>query len=294
MKKTLSLLILLLSVSFIVQAQLLWKITGKNLKHPSYLFGTHHLIPLSFLDSVPGLYKAFNQSDMVIGEMLMNNIDASAKIQRAALLPEHIKMKDLINDSDFIMVDKELKSVLKFGLKEVSMMNPALILTLYEMEVFKKETGYTDDNQSDSYFQLVATEKGKQVIGLETIEQQIAVLFGDKNYDRQAKLLVETVRDKKSVLVDMNKLNTLYKQGKMNELIELSKKKGSVIDMTDEEYARLIDNRNADWIIKLPEYLKSRSCFIAVGALHLGGKQGLIKLLENEGYKVKPLSLNEL
>lgn len=294
MKKTLSLLILLLSVSFIVQAQLLWKITGKDLKHPSYLFGTHHLIPLSFLDSVPGLYKAFNQCDMVIGEMVMNNIDASAKIQKAALLPDHIKMMDLVSDSDFIMVDKELKSVLKFGLKEVSMMNPALILTLYEIELFKKETGYTDDSQSDSYFQLVATEKGKQVVGLETIEQQIEVLFGDKNYDRQAKIMVESVRDRKSMVVDMKKLNSLYKQGSINELIELSKRKGSVIDMTDEEYARLIDDRNSDWITKLPEYLKNSSCFIAVGALHLGGKQGIIKLLENEGYKVKPLSLNEL
>ena len=292
MKKSLYLIVFLLSVTF-VQAQLVWKITGKELKHPSYLFGTHHLIPLSFLDSVPGLYKAFNQCDLVVGEMVMNNIDATAKIQKAAMLPEHIKISDLLSDSDYVMVEKELKSVLKFGLKEVSMMNPALIQTIYEMEIYKKQIGYSDDSQSDSYFQMVATEKGKQVIGLETIEEQIEVLFGDKNYERQASLLIETVRNKDSVLLEMKHINNLYKQGNLNQLIELSKKRGNTMDMTDEEYDRLIDKRNVKWTTKLPTYLEQSSCFIDVGALHLGGKNGLIQLLENEGYKVKPLTDKE-
>ena len=292
MKKSLYLIVFLLSVTF-VQAQLVWKITGKELKHPSYLFGTHHLIPLSFLDSVPGLYKAFNQCDLVVGEMVMNNIDATAKIQKAAMLPEHIKISDLLSDSDYVMVEKELKSVLKFGLKEVSMMNPALIQTIYEMEIYKKQIGYSDDSQSDSYFQMVATEKGKQVIGLETIEEQIEVLFGDKNYERQASLLIETVRNKDSVLLEMKHINNLYKQGNLNQLIELSKKRGNTMDMTDEEYDRLIDKRNVKWTTKLPTYLEQSSCFIAVGALHLGGKNGLIQLLENEGYKEKPLTDKE-
>lgn len=289
MKKILYIFVIFIGATS-VQAQLLWKITGKNLKHPSYIFGTHHIIPLTFLDSVPGLYKAFNQCDIVVGEMVLNNIDASSKIQKAALLPAHIKISDLLSDSDYVMVDKELKSVLKFGLKEVSMLNPALIQTIYEMEIFKKQTGYSDDSQSDSYFQLVAAEKGKQVIGLETIEQQIDVLFGNNNYERQASLLVETVRKKDSIIFEMKHVNSLYKHGNLNELIKLSNKRGNIIDMTDEEYSKLIDKRNADWATKLPAYLKESSCFIAVGALHLGGKNGLIQLLENDGYKIKSVT----
>lgn len=274
----------------ITQAQLLWKISGNGLKTPSYLFGTHHLIPIQFLDSVPGLYKAFNNCDIVVGEMVMNTIDATAKIQTAAIMPDHIKIKDLLNDSDYVLVDSELKSALKFGLKELSIMNPTMILTMYEMEIFKKATEYTDDNQSDSYFQLVAAEKGKKVVGLETIDQQIEVLFGNGSLQRQADILVESIRQKDSILTEIKKVNKLYKEGKINELLELSNRRGNVIDMTDEEFEKLVDKRNINWINQLPNLMKESSCFIAVGAMHLGGKNGLIKLLEKEGYKVKAVT----
>lgn len=284
-------LILNVSLLFVcfssLQAQLLWKISGNGLKHPSYLFGTHHLIPLQFLDSVPGLYKAFNSCEMVVGEMVMSNVDATAKIQQAAIMPNYIRMSDLLNDEEYKMIDIELKSVLKMGLKELSIMNPSLILTLYEMEVYKKLTGYKEETQSDSYFQLVATEKGKKVIGLENIDQQIKILFGNGSLERQADILVETIQQKDSILNEIQTLNKLYKSGKIEELIKLSKQKGSITDFSDEEYSVLVDNRNTDWITKLPTLFNESSCFIAVGALHLGGEKGLIKLLVKQGYHVK-------
>lgn len=285
-KKILFTLILLLFLSYI-KAQLLWKITGKGLKQPSYLFGTHHLIPIQFLDTVPGLYKAFNDCDMVVGEMVMNSVDVMAKMQEAAMMPDHIKITDLLSDSDYQVVDKELKAVLKFGLKELSIMNPSVILTLYQLEIFKKMTGCTDDNQSDSYFQLVANEKGKKVVGLETIDQQIAILFGNGTLQRQADILVETVNSKDSVLKQMIRLNKLYKAGKIDELVEISTQKGDVTDMTENEYSKLVDDRNADWVTQLPQLMHENSCFIAVGALHIGGKNGLVKQLQRAGYKVK-------
>jgi len=288
MKKNILILFLLSLSLTATQAQLLWKVTGNGLKHPSYLFGTHHLISIQFLDSVPGLFKAFNNCDVIVGEMVINNIDATAKIQQAAIMPNHVKINDLLNDDEYKLVDNELKSVLKFGLKDVSIMNPSLILTMYEMEIYKKLTGFKDESQSDSYFQLVATEKGKKIIGLETVDQQIAILFNNNNLERQADILVETVQKKDSILNEMIQLNKLYKVGKIEKLIDLSKRKGNITDMTDEEYAKLVDNRNADWMTKLPGLFKESSCFVAVGAMHLGGKKGLIKLLEKEGYKVTP------
>ena len=290
MKKTILLFITVIIAVSTIQAQLLWKITGNGLKHPSYLFGTHHLIPIQFLDSVPGLFKAFNESETVVGEMVLNNLDASAKIQQAAVMPNHKKISDLLTEEEYKFVDNELKTTLKFGLKEVSIMNPLLILTMYEMEKYKKLTGFSDDKQSDSYFQLVAAEKEKKVLGLETIEQQIALLFGNGSLERQAKVLVESMRKKDDMLKEMISLNKLYKAGKLNDLLLLSKGKGAITDMTDEEFRRMADDRNADWITKLPKMLKESSCFIAVGALHLPGQNGLLKLLEKEGYKLSPVS----
>lgn len=287
MRKNILLALLIFTVFLPVRAQLLWKITGNGLKHPSYLFGTHHLIPIQFLDSVTGLYKAFNECDAVVGEVAMNNIDATAKIQQAAIMPNHKNINELLNDEEFKLVDKELKSVLKFGLKEVSIMNPSLILTLYEMEIYKKHTGISDDKQADSYFQLVAAEKDKQVIGLETVDQQIKILFGNETLKRQADILVETVRHKESTLNEMIELNKLYKAGKIEELYQQSKGKGNITDLTEDEFEQLVDNRNTEWLNKLPEMIKESSCFIALDAVHLGGRKGLVKQLEKAGYKVK-------
>jgi uncharacterized protein YbaP (TraB family) len=272
------------------QAQLLWKVSGNGLKHPSYLFGTHHLIPIQFLDSVPGLYKAFNESEVVVGELALNSIDATSRIQNAASMPNHTKMTDLLKGEKYTLVDGELRSLMKLGLKEFSMMNPTLILSLYQIELYKKKHNITDDTQSDSYFQLIANEKDKKVVGLETVEQQIEVLFGNGSLERQADILYETVAHKQDMLNEMALLDRLYKTGKIDKLVELSKGTGQKTDPTDDEYAKLVDNRNAAWLKKLPDLFKGASCFVAVGAAHLGGKNGLIKQLEKEGYHVKPVN----
>jgi uncharacterized protein YbaP (TraB family) len=265
-------------------AQLLWKITGNGLKHPSYLFGSHHLIPISFLDSVPGLYKAYNNCDVVIGEMVLNNIDATDKIQQAAIMPKGLKINDLLSKEEFLLADKEVKSVLNLSLNDVRIMYPELILNLYKTEIYKKLTGLKDEMLSDSYFQMVAVEMDKKVIGLETIEQQISYLFQSSSPARQAELLIQTINEKASTVSDMLQLNKLYKEGKINDLSLLARKEGR---FTDDEYSKIVDNRTENWAVQLPEYIKQSPCFITVGTMHLPGKNGLIKKLQNAGYKVK-------
>ena len=287
MKKNGLIIISLLLGFSSLQAQLLWKVSGKGLKHPSYLFATHNLISIQFLDSVPGLFKAFNECNMVVAEVVINNIDATAKIQQAAIMPNQTRINDLLNEDQSKLLDLELKSVMKFGFKDVSILNPSLILSMYESEIFKKFTGFTDDKQSESYFQLVAAVKGMKIVGLETVEQQIAVLYGIGSLEQQADILVETIQQKANILNEMIQLNKIYKSGKIDEFVELSKGPDNITDMTEEEYAKVVDNRNDDWMSKLPAYFKESSCFVTVGAIHVGGKNGLVKQLQREGYKVK-------
>lgn len=270
-----------------MQGQLLWKVSGKGLKHPSYLFGTYQLIPIQYLDSIPGLFKAFNECDMVVGEMAINNLDTSGKIRQAAIMPDNTRLNDLLNDEQALIVDNGLKSVLKLGLKDVSIMNPSLILSMYETEIYKKLTGISDDSQSESYFQLVAAEKNKRVAGLETVDQQIAILYGNGTLEHQADMLVDAIQQKDKVINKMIQLHKLYKEGNMDQLVELSKDNHIISDMTDEDFEKLVDNRTIDWVTKLPAFFSQSSCFVAVGAIHLGGKNGLVKQLQKAGYKVK-------
>ena len=272
-------LFIVLSLNFL-QAQLLWKITGNEHKIPSYIFGTHPLIPVAFLDSVQGLYKAFNECDIVVGEVVINNIEANELLRKAALIPDNKTIKDFLPEEKYELVDTELKSVLKIGLKELSKMHPALILSLYEIELFKKLTGMYDDAQSDSYFQIAATEKGKKVTGLETIEQQINRTINRQDIQHQADKLVETIVKKDSLSRELLIFHQLYKKGKTDDLLLLSKRS---VHIAEED----IDKRNANWLKKLPELMSKKSCFIAVNILHLPGDKGLINGLKQAGYKVK-------
>jgi len=53
----------------------------------------------------------------------------------------------------------------------------------------------------------------------------------------------------------------------------------------------LFQQKDSDWVIQLDEMMQEKSCFIAVGAAHLAGEEGMIKLLRENGYKVDPICL---
>lgn len=292
MKKSLFFLIVFLTISSFLSAQLLWKISGNGLKQSSYLFGSHHLIPIQFLDSVPGLFKAFNECETVVGEIVIDNAEAAAFLQKAAIMPNKITMSSLLPRDQYQLVDNELRNILHLGLKELDLMNPGLITILYETELYRQATGYSPDISLDSYFQLVAVDKGKNIKGLETIEKQVETLFSNKNLQYQAEELVHSIQHKDSILKEMCTVNQLYRKGKLKELASFSKKDKLLSDMSEEEYIQLLDARNEEWMKILPSLIKNSSCFIVVGALHLAGEKGLIYQLQKLGYKIKPVKGN--
>ena len=270
------------------QGQLLWKITGNGLKNPSYLFGTHHLIPIQFLDSVPGLYPAFNSTKMVVSEVVLNNLDATPAIRMAALLPDTVTIRGLLSPAEYEFVNQELTNTLRMSLDNLNKMHPSLISKLYELELYKKYEHFDENTQSDTYFQLVAAKKGIPIAGLETVEQQVKLLFPE-NIKKETQLLVASIRNKEILIQEMREMNRLYREGNLDALEVLANQSNKQWNVSEEENKKLIDDRNINWVKQLPDLIKNNSCFVAVGALHLPGNKGLIKLLKNEGYKVIPV-----
>ena len=243
---------------------------------------------------MPGLFRAFNRCDAVVGEMVMNNIDDSEKIMQASTLPQGVTMDSLLNAEDYALVDAGLRTVLQIGLKELALMKPAAIRTMYETELYRQYTGFDDDTQSDSYFQQIAARQGKQVFGLESVDMQIALLFGNDDQKQEALSLVETVSHREEGLQEIETLNALYKAGEIDRLVKMAQEQGDPLAMAPEEYDRMVDDRNLAWAEQLPDLMQARPCFIAVGAMHLGGEKGLIQLLKGKGYKVKPVAPHPL
>jgi uncharacterized protein len=281
-------LIIFFSIYLTANSQLLWTISGNKLKKTSYLFGTDHKIPASFLDSINGIYKCFNQSEIVVGEVVINNSDATNQLLKKSRLPVGKNLHNYMTDVEFAKTDSVISETLNINLEQLSVMKPFFILMMYENEFYNRLFGKNDEFQVDSYFQIAGREKGKRVTGLETIQKQLEILYDSISPERQAKMLVESIENTDSLKSDALQLFSLYKSGNLDELLKFSLREESAASFNESEFKMYLDNRNAVWMKQIPSLLNSNSCFIAVGAMHLVGEKGLISLLRQSGYTVKP------
>jgi uncharacterized protein len=288
--KTLSLVLAFSALSFSLNAQLMWKISGNGLGRPSYLFGTHHLIDKAQIKGFDKALAIAKESDAVVGEMNMTDMAAvQTKLMQASLLSGKT-CKELYSPQDYAFLDKEFKALLGTGLDQLGVMKPMALNTIYILYSYLKQAGATKQPEAvDIIFQNEARQNGKKIMGLETPEYQAEVLFNSSTIERQAEVLLKQVKEKGNYAEMMNKLNEAYLQGDFVKAEELEKGDDS---MNPEERLALITNRNSNWVKLLPDLMKQQTCFIAVGFLHLVGDTGLVNQLEKSGYTLEPFLLH--
>ena len=284
MKRVLLLCIVNFALCISINAQLLYEISGGGLEKSSYLFGTHHMVPVETATKIEGVFRAFNDCSAVVGEFVDDNPEEMQRQILAASKMEESIFK-LLTSEEKALIDSALQAELRLTLANVQYMRPNVIAMIYEMtvreRVLKSQAG---DMAMDSYFQVAGSELGKSVYGLETVEDQLKMLLRSITIERQAEILVETIRNTDNIITENAKLDSLYVKGDLEGLYEMLIE---AEDMTEAEKFLLVDERNHDWLPKIEKHIKQEPCFIAVGALHLPGNDGLINLLRKAGYKVK-------
>lgn len=296
MKKTIF-LILLVVACFNLSAQtnskftgaLLWKISGKDLSEPSYIFGSHHIIDKEFLDSINGFDKAFNETKQVVGELLMADQAATMqKIQSRAMLPVGYSYKDVLTAEEYEKTSMELKSLFGGDLDQLSIMHPAMITTMYTVVMFMKTFPDMGSIISvDEILQKRGTEEGKPVIGLETAEDQITVLFDSEPIDVQIKDLACVVINSDYAKTGLLDLTNNYLRGDLNDMYNYAFfDKTNPCPSSEKTNNAINKERNDKWLETLPEIMQTPS-FIVVGALHLAGEEGLLYKLDKMGYTVE-------
>lgn len=285
MKKKL-LFCLLLALPALGNAQLLWEISGNHLKQKSYLFGSHHLVPISFLDSIKGIYPTFNSCENVVGEIILDDPAVIKKLQQAAVITTGKTTKDWLTNAQYAVADSILKSTIGMGLQELRFFKPAMIENIYVLALYDRYFQRDEDFQIDSYFQKIGKKEGKRLFSLETVEEQIQLLLESKSLEEQAQSLYETLTSSAKLLTQIEALNGKYLAQDLDGLLELN---NNDTTQTEEERFALIDKRNIRWAEILPKQLALGNNFIIVGAMHLPGENGLIHLLQKQGYKVKPV-----
>lgn len=299
-KKLLSLALLFVTGWAGMQAQLLWKISGKGLGAPSYIFGTNHLSPLSVKDRIAGLDEALKAATQVCGEIEMAAMTDPAGMQRlqaAMTLPDGKTLKDILPAADYAKADSVTTAVMGVGLSlpQLAQLSPsALVTNLTTVLYVKRHPGFNPMEQLDTYFQTEAQKAGKKVRGLETLDFQIDVLFGGKTMDRQAEELMCFVNNVEWNAGQTDSLSALYERQDIEGMLRLTEEKtNTACDPRPEELDRLIYDRNADWLTKMPAIMVEGTTLFVVGAGHLGGERGVLALLRKAGYDVVPVSQPE-
>lgn len=296
LQKTLT-FFLLLHISLLSCAQpkqetgLLWKIWGNNLEQPSYLYGTHHLVPLSFLDSIDGLDEAFMATEQTIGELDMNNTsEMQMQLMMASLMPDEYSYNNLMNEDDQKFLDETLKEYVGAGLEQLGQMKPAMLNTLLSVMMYKKLYPSDEGGLSmDEHFQKEARNRHRQTLGLESVQDQIDVLFGLQTIERQAESLLCSIKNIDYGKKQMDKLMKAYYAQNLTAIAKLYEEEdpNNPCPSSEEEKDKMNKKRNQKWMEKLPEMINNKSSFIAVGCLHLVGEDGLINMLRKEGYEVE-------
>ena len=118
MKRILTALALLLA-TLGTQAQLLYKITGNGLKAPSYIVGTYHLAPVSFVDSIPGIRQAMAETQQTYGELIMEELlgaDSLAIMQQAMMMPDGMTIDELLSADEMSRLNAFMKELLGMDL----------------------------------------------------------------------------------------------------------------------------------------------------------------------------------
>lgn len=290
-RKLISVALTALFVCMGASAQIFYKIEGNGLKAPSYIFGTHHLAPLSVIDSIPGCKDAFAGVGQIVGEidMTIDQMQLAQKMQPYMLAPQDSTLSKVIPAGDFARLNEEFKKwapMPGMSLEMFDMLKPMVVTAMVSVQMVKdKLPGFKPEEQLDTYFQTQGASDGKRIKGLETPEFQAQLLYGNEPIAKQAEALVELLDKPEEALEKSEQLNKAYLSQNLEELYQVMKEEDDDSAFTE----KLIFKRNANWLKELPAIMSETPSFIAVGALHLPGEKGVLEGLRKAGYKITPI-----
>lgn len=292
--KRLTLVLGLLLVATAVHAQLLWKVTGNGLGRPSYILGTHHMAPSTMIDQIKGLNEAIAGCDIVVGEVEKDSLmspEVQARMAQAMVAPLDSTLDKVLTPADYGIVEKVFNKyfgTLGMKLKQVNNLKPSAISTqMQAMQAIKYFPNFDANSLIDVMVQTRANEAGRPSVGLESVDEQINLLFNG-SIANQAKGLVEACKQDEFFQVQSAALADAYLAQDLDKLLAVMTDATMGGD-SEEEMEVLIYSRNRSWAEKLKVIMPERACLVCVGAGHLPGEQGLLQLLRNAGYTVEPM-----
>ncbi|MBQ1583663.1 MAG: TraB/GumN family protein, partial [Muribaculaceae bacterium] len=265
--KRLTLALGLLLVATAVHAQLLWKVTGNGLGRPSYILGTHHMAPSTMIDQIKGMNEAIAGCDIVVGEVEKDSLmspEVQARMAQAMVAPLDSTLDKVLTPADYGIVEKVFNKyfgTLGMKLKQVNNLKPSAISTqMQAMQAIKYFPNFDANSLIDVMVQTRANEAGRPSVGLESVDEQINLLFNG-SIANQAKGLVEACKQDEFFQVQSAALADAYLAQDLDKLLAVMTDATMGGD-SEEEMEVLIYSRNRSWAEKLKVIMPERACLV--------------------------------
>ncbi len=258
---------------------LLWRIEDRE-QDSSFLFGTMHVRSSVAHQFVEAVVPYIEGCYIYAGEMDLGGFDHPA-LMRNSVLPDQRVLTDYISTGRYLKIQKIILKAFGVDLGLMKNRHPFLIVSALSESLLKNDRALALD---DKLWHLAKT-RDKHCTGLESFEDQINVMQSISVED-SLKSLLQIARNPNRFRKGLLKMVNLYIAQDVRRLYKVSRKQ------LHELRKILLFNRNVKMAERMCDLMRENSVFSAVGAAHLGGEKGMLRLLQKKGFSVKPIFLD--
>ena len=260
-----------------------WRVTGEDTGE-LLLLGSVHYLRQEDYPLPSNIDELYQQADTLVMELDLDDLDTLSVenlFVEAGTLPPGSSLQTVLTPAVYELA--ETRSA-EFGLDLAfaTRLEPWLVaITL--MDLGMNALGFNASRGLEQHLLRRATSDGKQVLGLETLEDQIHV-FDQLSIKEQEALLLQTLNEIDSADDAMDELLNAWRDGRVNTL-------ANELTANFEDfpilYRHLVIDRNERWLDPLRQLLETGERYlVVVGALHLVGDDSVIELLQHQGLSV--------
>lgn len=262
---------------------LIYKITGKDIKEASYVFAILKFIPAEENYFPDYIHRKFEHCDILATETLLDH-HTRHEMNKAAHLEHGKSLKDYLGKEDFdrletIFAERLGVPKLKFELV-YKKFKPVMLSTTMTRLALKYPLTYPEPELISK-----AENRGMLTLGLETVEREVELLETFKIED-QVIALKHSMDNLDKQVEDYKEIVKAYKEGDLHKTLEFTL---HPVEYNQDFRQNFIVKRNKEWIPKIVEYMHQAPTFFAIGASHISEENGVLHLLELEGYTVTPI-----
>jgi uncharacterized protein YbaP (TraB family) len=275
--------LLLLGNTFYVWAQqnaLLWEISGHDLQAPSYLFGTMHVKDKRAFVFHDSLFLKMKSCQTFAGELVIDQ-KFDKQLVQDILMPQGQSLKQLLSKSQYKKVKKYSRRHLGMMALLTDKIKPVFTSAYISESLLGSEMPYA----LDDYLQQEAKKYGLSVVGLETVQEQLQAL-DQLSLSDQALQLVQQIENIEEEKKELDYMTEMYAAQNLDVLYTLVAQS----DQENLEWSKaLIHSRNQHMAERLTALIQKQQVFCAIGAAHLPGPSGVLQLLQQQGYTLRPM-----